>query len=148
MSPFVKIALIFLLSSTKFMLAFPYAISGKISPTNTFFITFLGGVFGVYFYFYVFKSITDFIYRRYGKKKKLTGLKVTKKKRFLFKMKKRYGAVGIAILSPVLISIPLGCFILVKFFGKEKKYVFYLIGAVFFWSALFSFSYETIGSFF
>lgn len=57
----------------------------------------------------------------------------TPQNRRIIKIKNRFGLWGIAMLSPVLLSIPLGAFLGEKFFKNKKKVMLYLIASVLFW---------------
>lgn len=51
------------------------------------------------------------------KKKK----KFTKTNKFIVKLKRSIGIIGISFYAPLLLSIPIGSIIASKFYGKEKK---------------------------
>jgi hypothetical protein len=66
------------------------------------------------------------------KKKKL----FTPAKRRMVRIKNRYGLAGIAFLSPVLLSIPVGVFLALRFYGNPKRIFLFMISGVFFWSII------------
>lgn len=47
--------------------------------------------------------------------------KFTKLNRFLIKAKHYFGILGIAIISPLILSIPFGTFIAISFFGYKNR---------------------------
>lgn len=57
----------------------------------------------------------------------------TPKNRNIIKIKNKFGLTGIALLSPVLLSIPLGAFLGEKFFRNKQKVILYLNAAILFW---------------
>jgi len=63
----------------------------------------------------------------------------SKKSRFMVKLIRKYGLAGIALLTPPLISIPVGSLLATKIYGKHPKVLIYLFGSVIFWSFSFSF---------
>lgn len=62
--------------------------------------------------------------------------KFTWKNRFIVRSKKNFGLIGIAIIAPVLISIPVGAFLGVRFFGDRKKVFFYLSVSSLLWTTI------------
>ncbi len=57
----------------------------------------------------------------------------TKQNRNIIRVKNRFGLIGIALLAPVLLSIPLGAFLGEKFFKNKKKVILYLNASILFW---------------
>jgi hypothetical protein len=55
---------------------------------------------------------------------------------------KRYGFTGVAAITPVLLSIPLGTFILTRFETKKKKILIYLFVSIVFWSFALTTAFE------
>ena len=62
------------------------------------------------------------------------------KKVVAVKTVKKYGLFGIAFLTPIFFSIPLGTFIALRFFPNKKKTLPVLAAAVFGWSFVLSFA--------
>ncbi len=60
----------------------------------------------------------------------------TKRNRLLVKLKVKYGLMGIAFLTPVLLSIPIGTFIATKLVTNKKKIILYMSVSVVFWAIL------------
>jgi hypothetical protein len=58
----------------------------------------------------------------------------TKSNRRIIKIKNRFGLVGIAALTPILLSIPLGAFLAERFYKDKKKVIIYISIATVFWS--------------
>jgi hypothetical protein len=65
-----------------------------------------------------------------GKKKKI----FSPRSRRMVRLWKRYGFAGVAAITPILLSIPLGTFILTRFENKKKKILAYLFVSIVFWS--------------
>ena len=110
------------------------------SVVETIFINALGGVVGVL----VFVLLSEFLVNRYKKKlekrklnNELAGkpIKVfTRKNKIIVFIKRKFGLLGIAFLSPVLFSVPLGCFLAIRYFKVKQKVLAYMFGSVIFWS--------------
>ena len=58
----------------------------------------------------------------------------TKSNRRIIRIKNRFGLIGIAALTPILLSIPLGAFLAERFYKDKKKVIIYISIATFFWS--------------
>jgi hypothetical protein len=62
--------------------------------------------------------------------------------RFLVKVKKYFGITGIAIISPLFLSIPLGSFFAIRFFGDRQKTLVYMSISSIAWTVLLYFFYN------
>ena len=58
----------------------------------------------------------------------------SRRSRRIVRLWKRYGFTGVAAITPILLSIPLGTFILTRFESKRKKILVYLFVSIVFWS--------------
>ena len=104
---------------------------------KVFLVTVSGGIFGNIFFTYLsamlLKKWHAFrIKRGYIHKRKI----FTKANRRIIRVKKRFGLTGIALLTPILFSIPLGALIAEKFYKDKKEIIIYLSGAVVFWNVV------------
>ncbi len=139
MDTFVNIIGVFLLSAVKFFGAPPlaYYVYG-FSYWETILVCSLGGVFGVCLFFFFGTKIIKFFpnfFKPISKKRKI----FTKKNKFYVKLIKKYGLIGIAFFSPILISIPVGAFLAARFFANNKMVVLlYFFLSVLFWSFVIS----------
>ncbi len=113
-----------------------------------------GGIFGTVVSTYLSAGIIKWWEKLKSKwfashkpKKKFTWLN-----RRIIMVKHRFGLLGIALLSPILLSIPLGAFLCERFYKKKSKVILYLSGSVVFWSVslyfVFLFFYSTFKSWF
>ncbi|HEY1040427.1 MAG TPA: hypothetical protein VGF30_13520 [Bacteroidia bacterium] len=59
----------------------------------------------------------------------------TKTNRFIIRAK-RVGIIGIAAISPLLLSIPLGVFLALRFFDDRKKTIIWMSVSVVFWTVV------------
>jgi len=137
----IKILSVVFLSAFKLMVGVPFALLVYgYSFHETVMMTSFGGILGVVVFTYFSewiinmwkgfrkKTSTD----RHGKKKQI----FTRRNRLIVKVKSKYGIMGIAFISPSLITIPVGTFILVRYFRNKKKIIVYESVAVVFWSVL------------
>lgn len=84
-----------------------------------------------------------FYHARFGKQKKV----FTKKNRRIVRIWNSYGEVGIALLTPILLT-PIGGTLILVSFGSDKRKIFlYMLLSGLAWGVLFSYSIEWMLSF-
>lgn len=130
---FLEAISVFLMGGVKFFFAVPLALTYNFSFWQTFLITCFGGIIGVLFFAQFRKVILKIYYRFFPfdhKRKKKPGLK----KKLALKTVRKYGLFGIAFLTPVVFSIPVGTFIALHFFPNKKKTLPMLFASVLGWS--------------
>jgi hypothetical protein len=151
MSLVLKILPVLVVSSIKFAFAPPYAIQQGFNYYESIILTTAGGIGGVLFFFYLstavlkaydwllhkIKHTTSKSYRRRARSHNKPRKVFSRKTRFLIKLRGKYGMIGIAFLTPILLSIPIGSFIANKYY-KNKGVLWYLFLSVAFWSGLLS----------
>jgi hypothetical protein len=130
----------------KFAATFPVAILVmKMSVTETLIYANLGGALGTF----IFVFLSDLLVRTWNnywpenlKLRRRKNKVFTKRNRRFVYLKTKYGFAGIVILSPVLLSIPLGCFLMVKYYGIKAMNVIWLIAGQVCWSLIYTFLYS------
>lgn len=140
MAEFWKIFFAALLASVKFLFVAPvFIVQQKYNFIESFAFCFLSGMLGVT----IFTFASEYLIIAWDwvmKKLKLSKPKksFTKGNRKIVKFKKKFGLNGLAYFAFVPISIPLACFIAVRFY-KNKNLIFkkFLIGVTI-WSIIFS----------
>lgn len=178
MSEFVKILLIILLSSVKFVAGPPFAYFDErydFSFFETVLYCVIGGMLGVWvftFFSLEIQIMWDWIKHRFYRivtpkpifsKPEPTdetievsytyvaGNAVPKRKIFsprtrkFVRMWKKYGLIGVAFLTPVLISIPIGTIIANSFENNKAKIFLYMFFSIVFWSLAFTSIFELLG---
>lgn len=156
-----KIIQIFLVSSIKFVFAPALSFGIGLNYFETILVTTIGGVTGVLFFYYLSRLLILLFYKKiqpiashsYLLRKTINSLSFikrmipkrlkkrrnfTKKNRFLVKVRQRYGLYGIVILTPILLSIPIGSFLASKYYSQRKNILLYLSLSVFVWSCIMS----------
>ncbi len=111
---------------------------GGYSFWQTIFISVLGGWMGVLGFFYFGKIIFGFfswLSGRLSTGAKKPKRKMTRMNRFIVQIKNhRLGVVGLALITPSVFSIPLGCILAAKYFGHDKRALPFLMGSVILWA--------------
>ena len=138
MNEFGELISVFLLSTVKFVLgSVPLALGFGFPFIKSFIVTSSGGALGVF----LFVNSSDYLIHKWKERQsthnKITPLKkkFTSKNKLIVKVKRRFGLIGIAFLTPLLLSIPIGSFLAVRYFKNKTKVQLYLICSVVFWAA-------------
>lgn len=135
MESIIEILVLLLISAIKFIFAAGYLLVEREHPYSEVFLILLsGGIIGT-FVFYYFSEWTHKLLNRFFKIKKKSKI-FTRQNRKLVQFKSKYGIIGIALLTPVFFSIPIGCFIAAKFYKNKKNTLPVLLLSVLFWSAV------------
>jgi len=151
-----KLVQIILISAIKFLFAPLISLQMGFNYVQTIIYTTIGGILGVFFFFFLSNTIVN-LYKRYldmhvkaffskFRKEKTnnapvlvkTKKKFTKKNRFIIFLKSKLGMIGIAFLTPTILSIPFGTFLANKYFPNKKTVLLYLSISVAIWSFVLS----------
>ena len=134
-----KVISIIAISSSKFVWGIAAVLFLDCTFLEAFLYTSIGGTLGVLFYLFLFDLLFKY------SQKKIKKSKINKFRRFMIKVKQSGGLWGIAMLSPVLFSIPIGIAISVSLQSPKRKIILAHCTSVIFWSALFVGLKYTIG---
>jgi len=104
----LKVLTVLALSATKFIFGFATALASKFNFIEVLIYCVVGGMLGVIIYIYVWHIIMKIYRKFFPAKKKKEGLHVNKFKRILVKIVMKYELYGIAFLTPILLTIPVG----------------------------------------
>ena len=130
-----KILSVFFLSTVKFLFAPGTAIASGLSPVQTIFITSSGGITGItFFYFFghwVFQQIDAWRYRNLSMKERRI---FTKRNRYIVKFKLSFGLIGLVIVTPAILSIPIGSVVAAKFYYENRYTYPLLLASTIIWS--------------
>ena len=145
--------LIVIASSTwKFAATFPVAIYlFKMSFFETILYTNIGGVIGIIVFAFFSKGllkIVDLLWPRKLKDSKRSKKIFTRRNRRLIFLKNKFGLPGIVVLSPVILSIPVGALLVTKYFGRKKRNYLYLLTGQVLWSFIFTIMYFRVKTIF
>lgn len=143
--PWLQIIIIFFLSSIKMLLALPMALGlFKLDSHTTFITASLGSIFGCILFVFlssrIWKWLNIYISQKFTKKESYR-IFTPNKRRYIF-YKNKFGFIGLIILTPTILSIPLGCFLALKFFKKRAKVLIWMCVACVTWAWLVSYLYD------
>lgn len=131
--------------SWKFALTFPVAVYAmNMSFAETIFYTNLGGLTGVIFFAFLSQKLiiiwVNKIRPALALKQKTKPI-FTKRRRKFIRIKNAYGLAGIVLLNPIILSIPISTFLVVRYYGRKKRHLFYLVAGQIAWSVIYTFFY-------
>ena len=153
----LKIIQVFLLASVKYVVTFPFALLIGLNFIQTLIAVTLGGIAGFFFFYYLsgyvvkrLQFVRIFLHKHAPHsvrlkfrqlmlwRKKVTGERVfSKRNRFIASFRAKFGLLGIVVLSPVILSIPIGAFLLNKYYSKHKMAKPYMVLSIVSWTAVF-----------
>jgi len=126
-----------LLSATKFSVAAAVLLAlDYMNYTKTALILFVGGSVGTLVFYYFGTIISTYLDKLLNKKNSKPKKTFSRKNRLIIKVKSSYGLIGLALLTPIIFSIPIGSLLAARFFSRNKYVLHYLLGSVIFWSLL------------
>jgi len=133
----LKVIGFFFLSTVKFAVAtLPIALAFPLE--KAWLISVSGGVFGGFFFLYLWARVLKVWNFFIAKSSNDVPNKVrfNKRKRRVVKIKKSYGYWGLIFLTPSVLSIPFGAFILANYYKKRRFVFWHLSISVMFWATV------------
>lgn len=124
----------FLIAAVKFVVAAGLLVfsSSNFSYLEIVITLIAGGTTGFFVFYFFSNWINLQINKLFRSRKKKS--KSTKNLRRFIKIKNKYGLIGISILTPIVLSVPVGSFLASRFFRHHKLTFPIMIGGVVFWS--------------
>ncbi|MCB0804692.1 MAG: hypothetical protein KDC05_02785 [Bacteroidales bacterium] len=149
-----KLLQVLLVSGIKFLFGPLVSLGYGFTWIETVALTTAGGILGLVFFYHLSKWVirqlnrmapaffTSVAYlRSFGKDLAETGKRIkpvkkkfTRKNKLIIQIRNKYGFLGIILLTPVLLSIPIGAFLAQKYYSRKKHTLVYLSLSVMFWS--------------
>ena len=93
----------------------------------------IGGTIGIVLFTYLGDFIQVYAIKKFPNR---FGKKFTRSNRFLVRVKQKFGLGGIAALSPVILSLPVGILFALALTGDKKKVMFSMMVSMLFWAAI------------
>ena len=93
----------------------------------------IGGIIGIVLFTYLGTIMQEYMIRKFPR---MFGKKFTRSNRFLVKIKQRFGLNGIAVLTPIILSIPVGVMFALTLTHDKKKIIFTMITSMLFWATV------------
>ncbi len=138
----LKILEVALLASVKFALSPFEAERYGFNFRDAFLVTTSGGMIGILAFTFIGDGIAygwkklKGVFRRKGEPEKAEKKKFTSGNKLIVRVKMRYGLIGLAIVTPSIISIPVGSIVINHFYRKKGRNITVLIVSLLLWSLL------------
>ncbi|MDI6832737.1 MAG: hypothetical protein QMD02_02670 [Bacteroidales bacterium] len=135
-----------IIGATKFMFT---TTTAKISGLNfyeAFSVTALGGIIGYFFFYYLFDGVIRLYniisnhYKNPNKPPKPKKNVPYKKRKKYVKWVRHYGYWGLIVFTPCFISIPLGAFLLRRYFPHKGGKDLIVSFAIVIWASIYTFA--------
>lgn len=135
MANVLKILSVFITCSFAFKIGFPTTF---ILFGNNFWLTMLiacgGGIAGNIAFTYLSAALLKGIHNYRAKRGLIHRRKIfTTFNRRIIRVRNKFGLAGIAFITPILLSTPIGALIAERFYKDKKKIILYLSAATVFW---------------
>ena len=93
----------------------------------------IGGIIGIVVFTCLGTFIQDYLAKRFPRQ---FGRRFTKSTRMLVKVKQRFGLNGVAALTPIVLSIPVGVMFALSLTHDKKKIMISMIMSILFWATI------------
>lgn len=152
-----KLIQVALLAAFKYVFTLPYALFIGIDHTKAVIAIISGGIIGFFFFYYlsgwiicrykrlihvlwgiVPSSMCQFTHNLYIGPKTRKAIRINKKSRFIASLKRRWGLLGIVVITPVFLSIPIGAFLANKYYRRDQRLVPYMMFSIIGWGMIIS----------
>ncbi|MFN8277657.1 MAG: hypothetical protein U0T84_09245 [Chitinophagales bacterium] len=130
---FISDLLIFLSSMVKFAFGASAVVGADLGVGGTI-SSVVGGICGIILFTYVGDYIRTWLIQRYPSRFQR---KFTRVNRMLVKVKQHFGLTGVAFLTPILLSIPVGVLFALDLTTHKRQIITRMVIACLFWSAVF-----------
>jgi hypothetical protein len=150
----LKVISVFLVASIKYFWATPYSFGLRLNEWETIFFIEAGGILGFLFFYSFFSFLFNelkliwpkvyhftpilfkvrfemWLIRR--RSNRVNARKFTKRNKMIVRMRKRYGMWWLLILSPIILSIPVGALLGNKYFKHDHHFIPYMLISIFLW---------------
>ncbi len=134
----LKVLEVALIASVKFLIAPFESERYGFNLRESFIITTVGGFVGILLFTFL-GDVLAFSFKKFRmkfQKSKKKTKKFTWSTRFFIKTKKRFGLLGVSLITPSIISIPVGTFLIHRLYKGKIKNILVLVLALLIWSTL------------
>jgi hypothetical protein len=144
-----EIIVVFAVSMVKFGFGgVPAAVGAQFSFLKAFTINVGGGVSGTFLFChlsdYFLKRARQMAEKRRQQLHKPPKKKFTRMNKLIIRTKHKMGLTGLALLTPSLLSIPLGTLLAVRYFKNKQKIIQYMILSIIAWEFFFYFLWKYV----
>ena len=136
--PWTNYAILILVASTKFALTPLVSLPMQISKTELFVTMLVGGLMGYFLFFY----FSEYLINRFAafrlKRKQRERRVFSKKNRMIIGVVRKRGLILLALITPIILSIPVGAFLAARYFTNKAKINVVMISSILMWSIIYT----------
>lgn len=132
MDKLISSLLVFLGSIVKFSMGSITAIAANLGLGGSL-ANIIGGIIGIVLFTYLGSYMQDYLVKKFPKR---FGRRFTASNRFLVRIKQKFGLGGIAALTPIVLSIPVGVLFALALTHDKKKILVSMLASMFFWATV------------
>lgn len=129
-----ELFLVFIISTNKNFVGISLAVYYSYGFGLSVLLTVGGGMTGVVVFTYFGEWLMNFLKRWYDVEKKIDHFR--SKNKFTKFLISGYGLSAVAVLTPVLLSVPLGSFMAITMEKSRTRIFLFMLGGLLFWSVL------------
>ncbi len=129
-SEVITIVSLFFMASVKYLIAAGYLMVSNHHWIVSMIVCASGGIFGVLIFTFLGQKLSAYLHQYAFFRPKW------KRKKTFVKLKRGYGLIGIAAITPLIISIPVGCILSTAITSDKAIVLRYQIGSVIIWSIM------------
>ena len=141
MEQFFASLFIILTSTAKFSLV-SFAVIASGLGIQSALMNLAGGIIGVIVFTYLGSKISVWLVKKWPNK---YGKRFSKRTRMLVRVKRNFGLGGIAFLTPILLSIPVGVMFCLSITNNRRRILWNMIAACVFWGLVVFVPYFVFG---
>ena len=132
MEKIISSILVLLGSIVKFSMGSLTAIAANLGLEGSL-ANIIGGIIGIVLFTYLGSYVQDYVVKKFPNQ---FGKKFTRTTRFLVRIKQKFGLGGIAALTPIILSIPVGVLFALALTHDKKKILVSMLMSMFFWATV------------
>lgn len=132
MEKIITSVIVFFSSMLKFSFSSLVAIGAQLGIEGPI-VNIIGGIIGIVIFTYFGAFIQDYLVKRFPR---TFNRRFTRSNRLLVRVKQRFGLNGVAALTPILLSIPVGVMFALTLTHDKKKIMMSMILSILFWATV------------
>lgn len=135
MNDILPIIMILAWASSKYVIALGFIFYYDYGFWGSLGLAIAGGMIGVLFFSFLNEQLRALYRHFFPKKEKAHSL--TFKQRLIQQVRQKFGLAGIAFLTPVILTVPVGTMVAASLYHNKPRIFAYMFVAFSFWSLLF-----------
>jgi len=144
--PLSNYLILIIVASTKFALTPLVSLPMQIGRLELFFTMLLGGLLGYFVFFY----FSEYLINRFEgfrlKRRKRERRVFSKKNRMIIGIVRKRGLFLLALITPIILSIPVGAFLAARYFTNKFKINVVMVSSILMWSVIYTVFREVIAN--